>query len=52
MTSPRSYRGALDHEAALDEIEACAGTQFDPVVASVFVELGRERAPRLLAADG
>jgi HD-GYP domain-containing protein (c-di-GMP phosphodiesterase class II) len=52
MTSPRSYRGALDHDAALDEIEACAGTQFDPVVASVFVELGRERAPRLLVADG
>jgi HD-GYP domain-containing protein (c-di-GMP phosphodiesterase class II) len=52
MTSPRSYRGPLDHDAALDEIEACAGTQFDPVVASVFVELGRERAPELLAADG
>jgi HD-GYP domain-containing protein (c-di-GMP phosphodiesterase class II) len=52
MTSPRAYRAALDHNAALDEIEACAGTQFDPLVASVCVEIGRERSPRLLAADG
>jgi HD-GYP domain-containing protein (c-di-GMP phosphodiesterase class II) len=52
MTSLRAYRDALGHDAALEEIGACAGTQFDPVVAGVFVELGRERAPRLLAADG
>jgi HD-GYP domain-containing protein (c-di-GMP phosphodiesterase class II) len=50
MTSPRSYQPALGHEAALAEIEACAGTQFDPIVATMFVEL--EREPGALAAAG
>ena len=50
MTSPRSYRPALGHAAALAEIEACAGTQFDPIVATMFVEL--EREPGALAAAG
>jgi HD-GYP domain-containing protein (c-di-GMP phosphodiesterase class II) len=50
MTSPRSYQPALGHDAALAEIAACAGTQFDPIVASVFVEL--ERQPGALAAAG
>jgi HD-GYP domain-containing protein (c-di-GMP phosphodiesterase class II) len=52
MTSPRAYRGPMGYEAALAEIQRCSGTQFDPVVAGIFVELGRERAPSLLAADG
>jgi HD-GYP domain-containing protein (c-di-GMP phosphodiesterase class II) len=52
MTSPRPYRPALSHAQALIEIDRCAGTQFDPVVASICVELWRERAPRLLVADG
>src|SRR3954470_10238084 len=52
MTSPRPYRPALSGERALEEIQRCSGTQFDPVVAETFVSLCRERAPRLLAADG
>jgi HD-GYP domain-containing protein (c-di-GMP phosphodiesterase class II) len=52
MTSPRPYRPALTGERALQEIERCSGSQFDPVVAGTFVDLCRERAPRLLAADG
>ena len=50
MTSPRSYRPALGHEHALAEIAACAGSQFDPIVAGVFVELVRDDAAPLVAA--
>jgi HD-GYP domain-containing protein (c-di-GMP phosphodiesterase class II) len=38
MTSDRPYRRALPVEAAVDEVERCAGGQFDPVVARVFVD--------------
>ena len=38
MISPRPYRRALTHEHALAEVEAEAGTQFDPVAAELFVE--------------
>ncbi|MES1248856.1 MAG: HD domain-containing phosphohydrolase, partial [Actinomycetota bacterium] len=38
MTSARPYRQALSHARALSEIEACAGTQFDPELAAVFCE--------------
>jgi HD-GYP domain-containing protein (c-di-GMP phosphodiesterase class II) len=38
MISPRPYRQALSHEHALAEVERGAGTQFDPVVAGLFVE--------------
>ena len=37
MTSDRAYRPALPHEATIDEIERCAGSQFDPDAAQVFV---------------
>jgi hypothetical protein len=36
MTSDRPYRKGLDHRVAMDEIERCAGTQFDPRVAGAF----------------
>jgi ribonuclease P protein subunit RPR2 len=39
MTSDRPYRAALPVEAALDEIEGGAGTQFDPDVAHAFLDL-------------
>ena len=39
MTSTRSYRKALDHDVAINEINRCAGTQFDPVLAKKFVEI-------------
>ena len=39
MTSTRSYRKALTHEIAIDEIQKCAGSQFDPVLAQKFVEI-------------
>lgn len=39
MTSNRAYRRALPHEVALAEIARCAGFQFDPDVAHVFVQI-------------
>ena len=50
MTSPRSYCAPLEAAAALAEIEACAGTQFDPLVAGIFVELARRHEAPLAAA--
>jgi HD-GYP domain-containing protein (c-di-GMP phosphodiesterase class II) len=39
MTTTRSYRKAMGVEAALAELHRCAGTQFDPQVVDVLVEL-------------
>ncbi len=39
MTSPRPYRRPLSLRPALAEIARCAGTQFDPLVAEVFLEV-------------
>ena len=36
MTADRPYRPALSSSAALEELERCAGEQFDPEVVSVF----------------
>jgi putative nucleotidyltransferase with HDIG domain len=38
MTSDRSYRAAMDREAALAELRAGAGAQFDPEVARALIE--------------
>jgi HD-GYP domain-containing protein (c-di-GMP phosphodiesterase class II) len=38
MTSARPYRHALTHDRALAEIDACAGTQFDPTLATLFCQ--------------
>jgi HD-GYP domain-containing protein (c-di-GMP phosphodiesterase class II) len=42
MTSDRPYRTALPVEEALDELERCAGTQFDPTVVRVLVARVRD----------
>ncbi len=42
MTTTRSYRHALPVPAALDEMRRCAGTQFDPRIARLWIE-GIER---------
>jgi HD-GYP domain-containing protein (c-di-GMP phosphodiesterase class II) len=39
MISPRPYRQALSHEQALAEVERGAGTQFDPRIAELFVDI-------------
>ncbi len=43
MTSDRPYRKGLPFETALYEIEKMAGTQFDPYLGKVFVEMMREK---------
>jgi HD-GYP domain-containing protein (c-di-GMP phosphodiesterase class II) len=37
MTSDRPYRAALAVEQAIEEVDRCAGTQFDPDVAIAFL---------------
>jgi putative nucleotidyltransferase with HDIG domain len=52
MTSDRAYRQSIGHLAAAEELEACAGSQFDPrVVAALLAVLRRdaERAEASLA---
>ncbi|MGH2353477.1 MAG: HD-GYP domain-containing protein, partial [Chloroflexota bacterium] len=42
MTSDRPYRRALSIATARDEIERCAGGQFDPLVVAVFLTIPEE----------
>ncbi|MFZ5649837.1 MAG: HD domain-containing phosphohydrolase [Bacillota bacterium] len=42
MTSDRSYRKAYPFEKALDELVRNCGTQFDPLVVEVFLEILKE----------
>ena len=37
MTSNRSYRAAMDRASAIAELQANAGTQFDPLVVAALV---------------
>lgn len=39
MTNDRPYRKALPVSEAIEEIKKCSGTQFDPELASLFIEL-------------
>jgi HD-GYP domain-containing protein (c-di-GMP phosphodiesterase class II) len=48
MVSPRTYRTAMSHADALDEVRRCSGSQFDPAVVEAFlaaVEAEGEGAP-------
>jgi putative nucleotidyltransferase with HDIG domain len=44
MTSDRPYRSGLSRAIACEEVAACAGTQFDPDVARLFLD-GLDRWP-------
>jgi HD-GYP domain-containing protein (c-di-GMP phosphodiesterase class II) len=39
MSSDRTYRSALQRQQVLDEIRRCAGQQFDPNLAELFVQI-------------
>jgi response regulator RpfG family c-di-GMP phosphodiesterase len=39
MTSDRAYRRALPHSFAVEELTRCAGTQFDPELARLFLHV-------------
>jgi len=45
MTQDRVYRKAMEKQQALDEIEKNAGTQFDPVIAELFLALLKKENP-------
>ena len=51
MTSPRSYRPAMSHEKAIEELRNCSGAQFDPELVESFIEsLAEEPAEQEEAA--
>lgn len=39
MTSKRTYRDALPIEVVISEFEKCSGSQFDPEIANVFLDI-------------
>jgi len=39
MTSPRSYRRGLSKAEAINELNRCAGSQFDPNVAQIMIKM-------------
>ena len=39
MASSRCYRPDLDPDYILSELKRCAGTQFDPAIASIMVDM-------------
>jgi response regulator RpfG family c-di-GMP phosphodiesterase len=47
ITSSRAYRSARGVDAAVEELERCRGTQFDPDIVDVFAGMAvRDRFPR------
>ena len=48
MTSNRTYRRALPLEVALTEIRRCAGTQFDPALAEMLLEIPQDQLQGVL----
>ena len=47
MTSRRSYRQALDIDYTMNEIERCKGTQFDPAIADIFLEILKTNSDKI-----
>jgi HD-GYP domain-containing protein (c-di-GMP phosphodiesterase class II) len=45
MTSDRPYRGSIGAERALAELQSGAGTQFDPEIVRVFVDMVERDPP-------
>ncbi len=45
MTSHRPYRRAMEVKDALDEIRRCKGSQFDPDLADLFIDMIRTQPP-------
>jgi putative nucleotidyltransferase with HDIG domain len=44
MTSPRSYRPAMNREKAIGELKANKGAQFSPEIVEIFINLLKEEA--------
>ncbi len=51
MTTDRSYRRARSHEEALEEMRACAGSQFAPDVVEALVRVVERSTPDVASAQ-
>ena len=51
MTSNRSYRPAMTIEAAIDELVACSGVQFDPAMVNAMIDALRVHGWQVQGAD-
>ena len=51
IVTDRPYQPARTHQEALDEIRRNAGTQFDPAVVEVFLQVYRHGVPGYAGAD-
>jgi len=38
MTTDRIYEDALNDKEAIEELQRCSGTQFDPYIIEIFIE--------------
>ncbi len=45
MISDRPYRKGIPHLSALEELERCAGSQFDPALTQLFLEMMHRKEP-------
>ena len=48
MTGDRPYRTRLSSDEAIEELDRCAGTQFDPTITDLFIHSCRDAADRFL----
>jgi HD-GYP domain-containing protein (c-di-GMP phosphodiesterase class II) len=51
MTTDRPYRAAMPQEDALEELDANAGTQFDPIVVGALRRVVTTRHPEISTSD-
>jgi len=50
ITSSRPYRSAGTFEQVLEELQKCAGTQFDPVLVAAFISLYNNNNKQLIVS--
>lgn len=48
MTSKRTYRNSLPLDTVKSEIERCRGTQFDPELANIFLDILNNNYEKIL----